>query len=115
MPLFFGYRVKQQYLREFSRVWLLWDETRSVDGADLGLRVARVRMIHRGAFATALRRSRASDVYGRDGDPVVRAELERTLLEPVAQRFVQMTADEVLAYETSHDEPSEPSEPSESS
>jgi hypothetical protein len=108
VPLLFGHRVKQLYLKEFSRVWLLWEEARSVDSADLDLRVARVRMIHRGAFATALRRSRASDVYGSDGDPVARAALERSLLEPVAQRFLQMTADDVLAYETRHDDAPEP-------
>lgn len=107
MPLLFGFRVKQLYLKEFSRVWLLWEETRSVEGADLDLRVARVRMIHRGAFSTALRRSRASEAYAPGGDPVARAALERSLLEPVAQRFLQMTAADVLTYETRHDEPSE--------
>lgn len=55
MPLLFGFRVKQLYLKEFSRVWLLWEETRSV-----------------------------------------------------AQRFLEMTADEVLAYETRHDDAPEP-------
>ena len=90
-----NFRVKRSYRKEFRRVWQMWEESKSTAGADLDLRIRRVRSIHETAWRVA---SHVRTLYGRPARSAGLEALERPLLEPWAQRLLQMTADDVLEY-----------------
>jgi hypothetical protein len=96
-------RLKSVYRREFIRRFRLWEaQTGSLREGDLDTRVGIVRHMHEGAFGLAVHHA-GGRAYGYYGDPAETAALERALLEPWAHRFVDMTAVEILAYETELD------------
>lgn len=96
-------KVKSLYQGEFIRRYLLWEGQRgSLREGDLDKRVVTVRQIHEGAFGLALKQA-GGRVYGYQGDPRETAALENELLEPWAQRFLDMTAIEVFAQEAESD------------
>lgn len=114
VPFLLDRSVKRLYEREFTRLQLLDDsQRRSQTERHLDIRLGDVQRWHRSSLMTALHKADAGRVYGfppgyadvepRLGAPWAGAALERTLLEPWAQRLVHMTAEEVLAYETERD------------
>jgi hypothetical protein len=103
MPFLRRRRLKSLYQREFIRRCKLWErQTGSLREGDLDTRIGIVRQMHEGAFGLAVHHA-GGGAYGHYGDPKETAALERDLLEPWAHRFLDMTAVEVLAYETELD------------
>jgi hypothetical protein len=103
MPFLRRRRLKSVYQREFTRRFRLWEgQAGSLRERDLDRRVEILRQIHEGAFGLAVHHAGGS-AYGYYGDPEETAALERALLEPWAHRFLDMTAVEILAYETELD------------
>jgi hypothetical protein len=96
-------RVTSLYQGEFNRRYLLWEGQRgSLREGDLDKRVVAVRQMHEGAFGLAVHQA-GGRAYGYQGDPQKTAGLEIALLEPWAQRFLDMTAAEVFAHEAESD------------
>lgn len=92
--MFADRKLKSVYTREFSRRQLLMESQGwEFRNGDVAKRIEHLRAVHNGAFQLA-----AATVLNTV-DPAGRRGLEEPLLERWAQRFVGMSAAQVLDYQ----------------